>query len=150
MPRPKQPIDLITAKGKKHLTKQEIENRKAHEVQARSDKIKAPSYLSKKGKKEFKKIAKELKAIGIMTNLDVDALARFIIARELYVQISQKLIGDPDILIRDKNMLANQNTLFKQCRSAASDLGLTISSRCKLVMPKTEDNEPENKFQKFM
>lgn len=38
---------------------------------------------------------------------------------------------------------------FKQCRASASDLGLTISSRCKLVVPKTEEEPKPNKFNKF-
>lgn len=37
---------------------------------------------------------------------------------------------------------------LKQCRSSASDLGLTISSRCKWVVPKPKE-KPANKFAKF-
>jgi len=148
--RPKEPIDLLLAKGKKHLTKAEIENRKSTEVKAPADKIRAPSYLSKECKKEFNKISKELIALGIMANLDIDALARFVIARELYIKLSKKLIDNPDIIIMDKDILASQDKLFKQCRQAAADLGLTISSRCKLVIPKKEEDKPQNKFQKFI
>lgn len=43
-------------------------------------------------KREFKKIADELKNIGIMTNLDVDALARFLFARKLYLQVTEQLL----------------------------------------------------------
>lgn len=150
MARPKEPIDLLLAKGKKHLTKAEIENRKSTEVKAPADKIRAPSYLSKECKKEFNKISKELIALGIMANLDIDALARFVIARELYIKLSKKLIDNPDIIIMDKDILASQDKLFKQCRQAAADLGLTISSRCKLVIPKKEEDKPQNKFQKFI
>ncbi len=45
MARPRQPTDLLLVKGKKHLTKAEIEDRKSKEVKAPSDKVKAPSYL---------------------------------------------------------------------------------------------------------
>ena len=42
-----------------------------------------------------------------------------------------------------------QDKAFKQCRASGNDLGLSITSRCKLVMPeKTEDPKP-NKFSKF-
>lgn len=145
--RPRQPISLIEAKGKKHLTKEEIAERKATEVKAPNDKIRAPSYLDKDLKKEFNKIAKELKEIDIMSNLDVDALARFIIARKLYIEITQQLVENPSLLL-DKDTVGIQDKFFKQCRSAASDLGLTISSRCKLVVPKKEE-KPKNKFEKF-
>ena len=39
----KQPIDLVVMKGKKHLTKAEIEARKNSEVTAPNDKVKPPA-----------------------------------------------------------------------------------------------------------
>lgn len=149
MARPRQPVDLIAIKGKKHLTKTEIAERKATEVKAAADKVKPPSYLPKDLKREFKKIADELLDIGIMTNLDVDALARFLIAKKLYLEITRKLLDEPELIISDDKLVTSQDKLFKQCRSAASDLGLTISSRCKLVMPKKEVEKPVSKFAKF-
>ena len=84
-----------------------------------------------------------------MSNIDIDALASFIIARKLYLEVTQKLIGSPSLLL-DKDLVGIQDKFFKQCRAAAGDLGLTISSRCKLIVPKKEDNKPQNKFVKFM
>lgn len=141
MPRPRQPTDLLIYKGKKHLTKEEIADRKSKEVKAPSDKVKAPSYLSTDLKKEFNKLSKELKEVGIISNLDVDALARFLISRKLYIELSQKLLENPQLIIADKDILGSQDKLFKQCRAAANDLGLTISSRCKLVVPTKEEKK---------
>nr|WP_205610234.1 phage terminase small subunit P27 family [Clostridium sporogenes] len=132
---------MLLVKGKKHLTKAEIEDRKSKEVKAPSDKVKAPSYLPADLKKEFNKIAKELKEIGIITNLDIDALARFIIAKEMYLELTKQILEKPELMIVDKDIVTTQDKLFKQCRSSASDLGLTISSRCKLVVPKKEDKK---------
>ncbi|QAT36343.1 phage terminase small subunit P27 family [Bacillus subtilis] len=163
MARPRQPVDLLLVKGRKHLTQQEIEERRAQEIKAPSDKVKAPSYLPKDLKREFKKIADELKNIGIMTNLDVDALAR-----KLYLQVTEQLlergpmktvivrkfddegnvIGEEEKVVPNDDyseLLINQDKLFKQCRQASSDLGLTISSRCKLVIPKKDDGKPKSK-----
>jgi len=42
----RQPIDLVIAKGKKNLTKAEIEERRSSEVQPCTDDITAPSYLT--------------------------------------------------------------------------------------------------------
>lgn len=139
--RPRQPTDLLLVKGKKHLTKAEIEDRKSKEIKAPSDKVKAPSYLPADLKKEFNKIAKELKEIGIITNLDIDALARFIIAKKMYLELTKQILKKPELMIVDKDIVTTQDKLFKQCRSSASDLGLTISSRCKLVIPKKEDKK---------
>ncbi len=148
MARPRQPTDLLLVKGKKHLTKEEIAKRKASEVKAPADKVRAPSYLPNDLKKEFRKIAKELLDIEILTNLDVDALARFIISRKMYLELTQKILENTALLL-DKDTIGIQDKLFKQCRAGASDLGLTISSRCKLVVPKKEEKKEPSKFAKF-
>ncbi|AUA29368.1 TPA: phage terminase small subunit P27 family [Clostridioides difficile] len=148
MARNRQPIGLIQAKGKKHLTKDEIKHRKDTEIQAPSDNIQAPSYLPVELQQEFYEIAKELIRINIMSNLDIDSLARFIISKKLYIDITEKILKNT-CLITDKDIINSQDKLFKQCRQSASDLGLTISSRCKLVVPKVEQENKENKFAKF-
>ncbi|MGY8620318.1 phage terminase small subunit P27 family [Bacillus safensis] len=163
MARPRQPVDLLLVKGKKNLTKKEIEERREQEIKAPDDKVKAPSYLPKDLKREFKKIADELKNIGIITNLDVDALARFLFARKQYLQITEIILKTPvitDVEDEDGNrievasqkysdLLINQDKLFKQCRQASSDLGLTISSRCKLVIPKKDDKPKSKEEERF-
>lgn len=146
----KQPIDLLLAKGKKHLTKKEIEKRKSQEVKAANDKVEAPSYLPENLKKEFNRIAEELINIKIMSNLDVEALARFIIAEYQYQKVVKKAIKMSPENDKYFDMLLMQEKLFKMARQAAGDLGLTISSRCKLVVPTKEEEKPKNKFQKFM
>ena len=145
MSRPREPVDLLVAKGRKHLTKAEIEERLESEVTAPSDGIEAPSYLTPELQTEFNKIAAQLVDIGIMTNLDVDALARFVIAREIYIKLSMQIIKQPAVLMTDKypQIAINQDKAFKQCSAAARDLGLTISSRCRLVIPKHENEEDD-------
>lgn len=144
MARPRQPLEVIQMKGKKHLSEKEIEERKNQEVKvkAKSDNIKPPAYLKAKQKAEFKKIAKELQELGIMSNLDVDALARYIIAKECYLEVV-KLINEQPALIIDKNVAQIKDTYFKECRQASSDLGLDISSRGKLVVPNKKEAEKE-------
>ncbi|WP_169056824.1 phage terminase small subunit P27 family [Bacillus pumilus] len=163
MARPRQPVDLLMVKGKKNLTKKEIEQRRKLEVKAPNDKVKAPAYLPKDLKREFKKIADELKNIGIMTNLDVDALARFLFARKQYLEITEIILETPITTLAENSegekfeianpaysdLLINQDKLFKQCRQASSDLGLTISSRCKLVIPKKEDKPKTKEEERF-
>ena len=147
----RQPIQLIEAKGRKHLTKAEIEQRKNTEVKPLADGVKPPKYLTKKQKKRFKTIAQDLTELGVMSRTDVDALARYIIAEELYISVTEKLSGEDvldDIALLEKDS-AVQDKYYKQCRSAANDLGLSISSRCKLVVPKADSKPPENKFNRF-
>lgn len=147
----RQPIELLQARGAKHLTKAEIQERQRTEVKPIADNIIAPDYLSKKQKTEFDKYAEQLKKLKIIGETDIDALARYVISSELYIKLS-KQIGKSSIymdpFLLDKYM-KNQDRMFKQCRASANDLGLSISSRCKLVVPEAKETPKENKFAKF-
>lgn len=147
----RQPIDLVLARGKKNLTKAEIEMRRAQEIKVDFKDVKPPDYLPAKLRKEFDEIAAKLLAIGIMTELDQDCLARYLIAQNNYLNYTKLLAKamrteDMDEIIKAQRA---QDMAFKQCQSAASALGLTISSRCKLVMPQVEVVQPRNKFDRF-
>lgn len=149
----KQPIDLVVAKGKKHLTKTEIETRKKQEINVPFTDIQAPSYLPKGLVNEFYETATKLKSLKIMTELDEDCLARYLMSKKNYIKITKKLdrcIAKKEIDIEETaDLMAIQDKLFKQCRSAASDLGLSISSRCRLTVPENPDPPKKNKFDKF-
>lgn len=150
MARPREPIDLIIAKGKKNLTKKEIEERRAQEVKAPNDKVEPPSYLPQELKEEFNRIANELIEIDIMSNLDCEALARFIVSESQYQKVSERVIKMKTIGPNYMELIKTQEKLFKMARQAANDLGLTISSRCKLVVPKKQEEVPKNKFNRFI
>lgn len=157
----KQPIDLIISKGKKHLTKSEIKNRRKSEIIVNNLDINPPKYLSKKLKQEFNKIANILLDIGIMTELDEDCLAQYLISKENYLIFTKKLENElkkrnkkdgkyeKDKVLAVENYFSLQDRALKQCRAGASDLGLSISSRCKLIMPEKKEEKKENKFIKF-
>lgn len=153
-PRRKEPVDLVIAKGKKHLTKAEIEERKTTEVKVDLVDIKIPEYLTLEQSKEFEDLAYKLKHINIMTELDEDALARYITTKEEYLKIDnllQRELKKKSINI-DKitSIQSIHNKLLNQIRGLASDLGLTITSRAKLVVPKEPETPKENKFSKFV
>lgn len=151
----KQPIELVIANGKKHLTKDEIKQRRESEVKAPSDNVEAPSYLTKKQKERFWYYAKQLLEIRIMSNLDCEALGRYITCNDMYEKLTKKL--------RTKEVINNiglfedyskaQERYFKLARASANDLGLTISSRCKLTVPQapkpSNPTAPKSKFERF-
>lgn len=152
MARPRQPTNLILAKGKKHLSKAEINERLSGEIQPIDDNIIAPGFLTKKQKEEFYKIASQLKKLKIMGETDVDALSRYIVANDFYINAVKKMRSKEvkDNPIAFESWAKIQERYFKQCRASANDLGLTISSRCKLVVPEAKQETPkENKFKKF-
>ena len=146
----RQPIELVVANGKKHLTKKEIADRRATEVKPCTDDLTPPAYLT----------AAQLVKIKIMGETDVDALARYVTAQTFYEQAVKDLrkvqsAGPEDRTpaevavwseVLDK-LDKRVDRYFKQATGAARDLGLTISRRCKLVVPaKEEDEKPKNKF----
>lgn len=146
------PIELVQARGSKHLTKTEIKERQEREVKPVTDNIVAPDFLTKKQKDEFYSIAEKLKKLKIMGETDVDALGRYITAKDMYENAVKQMRktevkNNPFVFER---WLKIQDKLFKQCRASANDLGLSISSRCKLVVPEAKKETPkENKFKKF-
>lgn len=174
----KQPIDLLVLKGRKHLTKAEIEARKNSEVTAPNDKVKPPAYLTADLKKKFRKLAKELIEIKLIANVDCDALARLLIAQEQYLEVTEQIretplmleapvyetqenpdtgekervqIGTKRIVNGERErLMIIQDRCMKQCRQGASDFGMTVSSRCRLAVPKPKDERLENKFAKYV
>lgn len=155
----RQPTNLLLLKGKKHFTKAELKQRLSREVNAASDKIAPPAFLkSKQQKQKFIDLACGLLDANIMSNLDCDALARYIQSEEKYLQYEDftnriiELINCFDE--PEKAMLTYAKALkeyeglrdkaFRQCRAAAADLGLTITSRCRLTVPKREEPADPN------
>lgn len=161
----RQPIELVIANGKKHLTKTEIEERRSREVQPCTDEIVAPSYLLKKQKTQFNRLANQLQRIKIMGETDVDALARYVTAQSQYENATKELRqlqrerpdkDDENYFDKFCKWMSAQDTLaklqnryFTQAHTAATSLGLTISSRCKLEVPVVEEAPKVNKFAKF-
>ena len=153
MARPRQPIALVQAKGAKHLTKSEIAKREAEELSVPTPSIvHPPEYIADAPKlvEEFNDIAEKLLALKILTELDADSLARYLLAKQNYLQYTSLL----NSAIR-KNKVAElaarqtmQDKAVTHVRAAASDLGLTISSRCRLVVPQTPEPK-KNKVSRF-
>lgn len=146
------PLEVVQARGSKHLTKAEIKERQEREIKPITDNIIAPGYLVKKQKNEFYKIAEQLQKLKILGETDVDALGRYITAKDMY-ENAVKQMRKPEVKndpIAFEKWLNIQDKLFKQCRASANDLGLSISSRCKLVVPEANKETPkENKFKRF-
>ena len=147
----RQPIELVELKGRKHLTKAEIERRRSTEVKPAGGRITPPAYLSKPQKTKFRKLSAQLSELGIFGATDAEALARYITAQDHYVRATEKLNApevwnDPEALAK---LVTVQDKFFKQANTAAHSLGLTVDSRCKLVVPKPAIEVRVNKFAEF-
>ena len=91
MPNPREPINILLAKGRKHLTQEEIQRRMATEPTAPADDIQPPDYLSKKQREEFSALAGELQRIKIIGNVDAGELARYVVAHGFYARYTKLL-----------------------------------------------------------
>ena len=135
------------------LTKEEIKKRQEKEesIKGYTDNIQAPSYLLASQKKEFQETAVELIRLDIFSNLDVSSLARYIDSKDQYIKLV-KLIRKTKPSEDFKSyalMQRSKNLLYNECRSSASDLGLTITSRVKLVVPQEKEKEESDFEKKF-
>lgn len=149
----RQPIELVVAKGKKHLTQAETARRREREVKAPAPKSAAPpKWLPEALRKEFRAIGKQLIALGIYSKLDADALGAYLVARTQWVAATAQV----QTALQQRNSEATaawgviQERAFRQARSCASDLGLTVSSRCRLVLPEGTRQPEANPFEKLM
>jgi len=144
----RQPIELLVARGNKHLTKEEIEERKEKELKPPVGNISPPDYLPEKLKTEFNALAEKLIKINIMTELDIDLLARYVLSKQSYLILTNKynkaLMGLD--MSQTEKISTMQDKAFKQCQSAARELGLTVSSRCKIAIPKPQSETESDPY----
>ncbi|MBS6283636.1 MULTISPECIES: phage terminase small subunit P27 family [Intestinimonas] len=159
----RQTLEVLEGSGKKHLTKKEKGERAAAEVRAEVPKqIRPPEYLPEALKKEFRALGGKLKEAGLLTVLDYDTLARYLLAKQSYLAATQEVLkiqrGRTEAGKRVIDMEALdgatrvQDRFFKQCRGAANDMGLTVTSRCRLVLPPGAGGKApeENPFERMM
>lgn len=150
MPGPRQPTDLIKANGRKHLSKaEEAERRKREPKVEKAKTAKPPKWLPNQLKKEFRALGKQLIAAGIYTGLDADTLGRYLVAQHQWIIATGE--AEQALAQRDQEQADAwgrvQDRYFKQARNCANDMGLTVTSRCRLVVPenvkqKTEEQNP--------
>lgn len=153
MPGKRQPTDVLEATGRKHLTNEEKTARRASEVSVPpATKARTPNWLESDDlRKEFRKIGKQLIDAGLYTDLDADNLGFYITARAQW-DVATKYVSKA--LSGGDSKAANfwsriQDRFFKQARSCAASMGLTLSDRCRLVIPpalQQEDAGGEDEF----
>lgn len=154
MPGPRQKLSVLEGNGRKHLSKSEKARRAEQEVNLPKPKtMRLPKWLPEEHRKEFRTLAKELLAADMgAAQLDRDTLGRYVVAQAQYAQAC-KMAGDA--LAAKNAALAEkwtklQDTCFKQARACANDMGMTITSRCRLVLPEGAKKKEKNPFEQMM
>lgn len=152
----RQPTELVVAKGKKHFSHAEEDARRDAEIHVPAPKkVTPPKWLPKALRAEFRALGSRLLAVGLYTELDADTLGRYLIAHHEWLAATEEVQGALNARPRDAEKVDTwgrvQERYFKQARNCAGDMGLTISSRCRLVLPTaaqsagigTEDEDDE-------
>lgn len=162
MPGPRQSLEVLEGNGRKHLSRSERAARAAGEVRPEAPKqIRAPDYLPQNLRDEFRSLARQLKELGLLSGLDYDTLARYLLARQSYLAATREVIAlqrgaeraDGSRVVDAEALdvaTRIQDRFFKQCRGCANDMGLTVTSRCRLVLPERAQPPEENAFERLM
>jgi P27 family predicted phage terminase small subunit len=138
VPGPRQPTNLIVAKGAKHLTRAEEDARRDQEVVVPvPDKATPPKWLPKALRKDFCKLGGQLLSVGLYSDLDADNLGRYLVAHQQWLQATaQAAVYLQSCDAENADVWGKlQDRYFKQARACANDMGLSVTSRCRIVVP---------------
>lgn len=154
MPGPRQKLSVLEANGRKHLSKAEKAQRVAGEVELpKPAKMRVPKWLPEYLKADFRALAKELLEADVgAAQLDRDTVGRYIVAQHQFTAACRMVQDaldqqDPDLV---NKWTKAQKSYFEQARACANDMGMTITSRCRLVLPKQPEKPEENPFFQMM
>lgn len=130
MPRPCKSVKVL---DKYSQTKAEIQIRLDNEEKLKggAGKIISPSYLNINQKKIFKYIVAELKASGILGNLDIFILTSCVIAIDRLQEIEGMINSDFDTVM-NKDLMSAKDKYTKDLFRCTNELSLSPQSRAKL------------------
>lgn len=157
MSRQRKPLEM--QKGNLTVLQQEKKRLEEEYVRTGKNQLKTPPkwLINDIAKKEFRRIAKELKQIDIIGNLDVNNLGAYCNAFANYIQATEQLKEQDYYIARETRtgvivvpnpLVGIQKTYAEEMRKFASLCGLTIDSRLKAASTKI-DKEQKNIAAKF-
>jgi P27 family predicted phage terminase small subunit len=142
------PIGLLVLDKKTHLTKEQIERREQAEVKPRIENIDCPDWLCENGRKEWNRVQEELKRLGLLTMIDVTALAIYCDAVANYIKATEEIkkygqvikhtnkSGATNIVTNPYVQIANKYA--DVIKKFSTEFGLTPSARASIAISKEE------------
>lgn len=147
----------VIENNKKHLTKEEKITRKSAQEKASDGLSKLqktePRHFNAVAKAEYRRIIGDLQNLPLR-NLDRAVLELYCTWYAVYKDVSKKLDETGYIIFDDeKGWVSNPLILTLEkattnIRSSAAQLGLTVDSRMRMYLPKTEEKQ-KSIFDKF-
>jgi P27 family predicted phage terminase small subunit len=110
-----------------------------------------PAYLTGEAKKAWQKLAGQLHRMGVLTDVDHDALARYCVTYQRWLRAEKELARNGDVLKTTKGnyvqnpWLAISNRSLALLNGLAAEFGITPSSRTRV---KANPPEEEEKLEK--
>lgn len=138
------PSHLKMVKG----TAQKCRTNKA-EPKPATDNIQPPEYLSGSARKQWRVVSKQLAEAGVLTNMDVDALALYCEAfaryREAVTEIDDfgPITRTPSGFPVQSPWLQIANKAFEQMTKLLAEFGMTPSARSRVRSTKKPDDGDE-------
>lgn len=138
MPGKRQPTAVVEAAGKKHLSRSEADERRDREVHVPPpEQVTPPAFLPKRLHREYREIGDILLSAGLYAELDRDVLGQYFLCRERWIKADK--LAAAAIRAGDEKLAREwasvQGAYFKQARSCAEAMGLSVTSRCRIVVP---------------
>lgn len=174
MGRNAQPIDIVQANGRKHLTKAEIENRKKSEIKVGNNNLKCPVYVKNNvnAYSKWKEIIKIYKDVDFVSSGDIGLLSRYCMAHSEYLKLCEtrckmesletdwseyKDMIPQDFQEKIEHLLrCNVDLQLDTAINRKMDMLIKMEDRLFLNplakvknVPKAKEEKPKNKFDKF-
>ena len=154
MARPRKVQSLSTGK----IGKEKIANKKEQEAKLKLGRtgLKPPSWLTKDGKKEFKRVVEATAKIEILDDLDLSTIAVYAQAYADYIEVTKLLEKVGKFYTKEDGQgntipcvhpaVNAQEKYSKTIFQCSSKLGLATTDRLKLVVPEAPAAKEENKI----
>jgi P27 family predicted phage terminase small subunit len=114
-----------------------------------------PSFLSQEGKKEWRRVSKELFVLGLLSNLDRAALAAYCQAYGRWIEAERALtreglmVMSPNGFQQPNPWLSIASKALDQLRAFAADFGMSPVARSKVTVTATLPTKP-NRLSKYL
>ena len=112
----------------------------------------APAHLSAIGKKEWRRLGKEMLKLGLLSNIDMAAFAAYCQQYAMWVEASER-VRDEGVIVYAKNgfpmmsqHLTIQNKAQAEMRKWLVEFGMTPSSRSRVEVDKRKAEDPMEAF----
>ena len=115
-----------------------------------------PKWLEPEAKKEWRRLAKQMEAIGILTEVDMAAFAAYCQSYARWKEAQEHIDSGGSTFETDKGYqqqtpwVGIANTNQKLMLQAASEFGLTPSSRSRIVAGSAKGKEPEDEMEALL